>query len=172
MNATGASEWTNVTATTKSDPLEFAIHGIKGETTCPNQGGQGVNKLFNFDEGDTWHTKWSTAAVPFDLIVDLNSVNQLDKFQYLPRLDAGNGTLGKGTVYYSMDKSDWHEAGTFDWKGSDVKTFDSRNSLLHAILSCRLYLLQVSMAQVVNCMYSRCLVQKAIFQVILTRISW
>ena len=123
MNATGASEWTNVTATTKSDPLEFAIHGIKGETTCPNQGGQGVNKLFNFDEGDAWHTKWSTAAVPFDLIIDLNSVNQLDKFQYLPRLDAGNGTLGKGTVYYSMDKSDWHEAGTFDWKGSDVKTF-------------------------------------------------
>lgn len=123
VNATGASEWTNVTATTKSDPLEFAIHGIKGETTCPNQGGQGVNKLFNFDEGDAWHTKWSTVAVPFDLIIDLNSVNQLDKFQYLPRLDAGNGTLGKGTVYYSMDKSDWHEAGTFDWKGSDVKTF-------------------------------------------------
>lgn len=88
MNATGASEWANVTATTKSDPLEFAIHGIKGETTCPNQGGQGVNKLFNFDEGDAWHTKWSTAAVPFDLIIDLNSVNQLDKFQYLPRLDA------------------------------------------------------------------------------------
>lgn len=123
VNATGVSEWANVTATTKSDPLEFAIHGIKGETTCPNQGDQGVNKLFNFDEGDAWHTKWSTAAVPFDLIIDLNSVNQLDKFQYLPRLDAGNGTLGKGTVYYSMDKSDWHEAGTFDWKGSDVKTF-------------------------------------------------
>lgn len=82
-----------------------------------------MNKLFNFDEGDAWHTQWSAQAVPFDLIVDLNSVNQLDRFEYLPRLDAGNGTLGKGTVYYSMDKSNWHEAGTFEWKGSDVKTF-------------------------------------------------
>ena len=121
------SEWASVTATTKSDPLEFAIRGIKGETSCPNQGGQGVNRLFNFDEGDSWHTKWSEEAVPFDLIIDLNSVNQLDKFQYLPRLDAGNGTLGKGTVYYSMDKSNWHEAGAFDWKGSDVKTFVFEN---------------------------------------------
>ena len=127
VNASGVSEWASVTATTKSDPLEFAIRGIKGETSCPNQGGQGVNRLFNFDEGDSWHTKWSEEAVPFDLIIDLNSVNQLDKFQYLPRLDAGNGTLGKGTVYYSMDKSNWHEAGAFDWKGSDVKTFVFEN---------------------------------------------
>lgn len=123
VNAAGVSDWAAVTATTKSDPLEFAIRGITGETTCPNQEGQEVNKLFNFDEGDAWHTQWSAQAVPFDLIVDLNSVNQLDRFEYLPRLDAGNGTLGKGTVYYSMDKSNWHEAGTFDWKGSDVKTF-------------------------------------------------
>ena len=127
VNASGVSEWASVTATTKSDPLEFAIRGIKGETSCPNQGGQGVNRLFNFDEGDSWHTKWSEEAVPFDLIIDLNSVNQLDKFQYLPRLDAGNGRLGKGTVYYSMDKSNWHEAGAFDWKGSDVKTFVFEN---------------------------------------------
>lgn len=123
VNASGVSDWATITATTKSDPLEFAIRGITGETTCPNQEGQEMNKLFNFDEGDAWHTQWSAQAVPFDLIVDLNSVNQLDKFEYLPRLDAGNGTLGKGTVYYSMDKSNWHEAGTFDWKGGDVKTF-------------------------------------------------
>ena len=53
VNASGVSEWASVTATTKSDPLEFAIRGIKGETSCPNQGGQGVNRLFNFDEGDS-----------------------------------------------------------------------------------------------------------------------
>lgn len=168
-----ASEWTNVTATTKSDPLEFAIHGIKGETTCPNQGGQEVNKLFNFDEGDAWHTKWSTVAVPFDLIIDLNSVNQLDKFQYLPRLMPVMALLGKGTVYYSMDKSDWHEAGTFDWKGSDVKTFVfEKQPVARYIKLSAVMALQVSMAQVVNCMYSRYLVQKVISRVILTRISW
>lgn len=124
VNMDGVSEWTVLTAKTKSDPLEFAIRGIKGETTCENQGGQGIKKLFNFDESDTWHTKWSASAVPFDMVMDLRSINQLDKFQYLPRTDAGNGTLLKGTVYYSMDKSNWTEAGTFDWKGGDVKTFE------------------------------------------------
>ncbi len=123
VNASGISDWASVQVTTKSDPLEFAIRGLKGETSCPNQGGQGVNKLFNFDESDSWHTEWSTKAVPFDLVIDLKSVNQLDKFQYMPRQDGGNGTLKKGTVYYSMDKSEWTEAGTFEWTGGDVKTF-------------------------------------------------
>lgn len=123
VNASGTSDWADINVTTQSDPLEFAIRGIEGETTCPNQGGQGINKLFNFDEGDTWHTKWGMSVVPFELVIDLKSINQLDKFQYLPRQDAGNGTLGKGVVYYSMDKAVWTESGTFDWKGADVKTF-------------------------------------------------
>lgn len=123
VNKENVSDWTVLSATTKSDPLEFAIHGITGETTCKNQGGQGVDNLFNFDESDVWHTQWGAEAVPFDMIIDLHSVNQLDKFQYLPRTDAGNGTLGKGTVYYSMDKKQWTEAGSFDWKGRDTKTF-------------------------------------------------
>ena len=123
VNASGVSDWTTLNVTTKSDPLEFALRGLEGETTCPNQGGQGIAKLFNFDETDSWHTQWSTKAVPFDIIIDLNSISQLDKFQYLPRLDGGNGTFRKGTVYYGMDKSEWVEAGTFDWQGGDTKTF-------------------------------------------------
>lgn len=127
VNADGASEWTSRSVTTKSDPLEFAIRGIRGETSCENQEGQEADRLFNFDEGDTWHTKWSTAAVPFDLTVDLRSINRIDRFDYLPRTDAGNGTLLKGTVYYSMDKKNWTEAGTFDWKGADTKTFEFKD---------------------------------------------
>ena len=64
-------------------------------------------------------------AVPFDLVIDLVSVNQLDKFHYLPRTDAGNGTILKGSVSYSMDKEHWTEAGVFDWKRDDeVKVFE------------------------------------------------
>lgn len=123
VNASGTSDWTTLRVTTQSDPLEFALRGLTAKTTCPNQGGQDVNKLFNFDESDIWHTEWSSQAVPFDMVIDLNSINQLDKFQYVPRKDGGNGTLKKGTVYYSMDKSTWIEAGTFNWQGSDIKTF-------------------------------------------------
>ena len=123
VNASGASEWSSFSGKTKSDPLEFAIRGIKGETSCPNQPGQPVRRLFNFDETDAWHTEWSKAAVPFNLIIDLKSINTLDRFDYLPRLDGGNGTLQKGEVFYSMDRTNWTSAGTFDWQGGDVKHF-------------------------------------------------
>ncbi|HAC23135.1 MAG TPA: alpha-xylosidase, partial [Porphyromonadaceae bacterium] len=115
VNKDGVSDWTTFNATTKSNPLEFAIKGITAQTSAANQGGQGVNKLFDFDESNTWHTKWSTKAVPFEMIVDLNTINQLDKFHYLPRGERGNGILKKGTVSYSMDRENWTDAGAFDW---------------------------------------------------------
>lgn len=125
VNKDGHSDWTEFKATTKSNPLEFAIHGIQGEITAAEQEGFEVSHLFDFAEsGDIWHTKYRAKALPFDMIIDLNSINQLDKFHYLPRQDGGNGTLLKGTVYYSMDKENWTEAGAFDWqRNGDVKIF-------------------------------------------------
>lgn len=126
VNKDGVSDWADFAATTKSDPLEFAIRGIKGECSAASQGRVGVKRLFDFVEsGDIWHTKYGEKAVPFDLVIDLVSVNQLDKFHYLPRTNAGNGTLLKGTVSYSMNKEQWTEAGTFEWKrNDDVKIFN------------------------------------------------
>lgn len=73
--------------------------GHQATTTCENQGGQGVDKLFNFDETDAWHSKWGKGeAIPFDMDIDLRSINNIDKLQYIPREDAGNGTLLKGTI--------------------------------------------------------------------------
>ena len=125
VNKTGVSDWTELSATTKSDPLEFAIRDIKGESTAASQGREGVKRLFDFVEsGDVWHTKYGEKAVPFELTLDLVRVSQLDKFHYLPRTDAGNGTLLKGKVAYSMNKEEWTEAGTFEWKRSgDEKQF-------------------------------------------------
>ena len=126
VNKDGVSDWAELQVKTKTNPLEFAIQGIEGESTAAAQGGAGVNRLFDFAEsGDNWHTKYNVSAVPFDLIIDLKTVNQLDKFHYLPRTDAGNGTLLKGSVSYSMDKEHWTEAGAFDWKrDADVKVFE------------------------------------------------
>ena len=117
VNKDGVSEWAEIQVKTKTNPLEFAIRGIEGESTAASQGGFGVDRLFNFSEsGDTWHTKYNVNSIPLDLIIDLKTVNQLDKFHYLPRADAGNGTLLKGTVSYSMDKENWTEAGAFEWQ--------------------------------------------------------
>ena len=117
VNASGASGWTPITAVTKANPLEFAIQGIQATTSCRNQGGSGVANLFDFDEGNMWHTEWSNSnAVPFELVLDLKTVNQLDKFRYLPRTVGMNGLVYRGSVSYSKDKVNWTEAGDFQWE--------------------------------------------------------
>ena len=116
VNKTGVSDWQTVSTKTNSDPLLFAIRGLKGETTAENQPGEEVKAMFDYDEGNMWHTKWSAKAVPFDMIIDLNSVNQLDKLNYLPRISGGNGNIIKGKVYAGMSKDELVEVGHFDWK--------------------------------------------------------
>ncbi|HFK5574978.1 TPA: TIM-barrel domain-containing protein [Elizabethkingia anophelis] len=116
VNKDGVSDWATISARTKSNPLEFAIKGISGTTSVDAQEGFEVYKLFDEEEGNMWHTKYRAKAVPFDLVVDLKSINQLDKFQLLPRNDGRNGLIQKGKVSYSMDKQTWTDAGTFEWK--------------------------------------------------------
>ena len=121
VNKDGHSDWNTFTAKTKVNPLEFAIQGIKGEISAKEMEGMEIGHLFDFNEGgDLWHTDYSTKAVPFDLIMDLNSYNTIDKFQYLPRKNAGAGTILKGNIAYSMDKKNWTEAGTFEWNRDNV----------------------------------------------------
>ncbi len=122
VNKDGQSPWQELSAATTADPLEHAIRGIRGETSCPNQRGQALTHLFDFDEASTWHTQWKQQAVPFDLVADLRSVNIIDKLRYLPRPDAGNGTLLRGSVEYSMDRQMWTPVCDFSWEiGSETK---------------------------------------------------
>lgn len=127
VNKDGHSGWTQYSVTTKENPLEFAIQGIEGETTAENQG-RSLRRLFDFEESELWHTKYNVNALPFDLTMDLKTINQLDKFQYIPRDNAGNGTILKGGVYYSMDKENWTEAGSFEWaQNNEPKVFTFSN---------------------------------------------
>ena len=131
VNAAGASKWAVAKVQTLANPLEFAIPGIKAETTCNNQPGQGVNKFFDYDEASIWHTAWNESAVPFTMEIDLGGVNVLDKLEYLPREDGGNGTLLQGTISYSTDRKAWSEAVPFTWAGDGtVKTitFDGKSA--------------------------------------------
>lgn len=121
VNKTGASVWKQFTGRTKVNPLEFAIKNITAVATVAAEDGTEISNLFDFDESSMWHTEWSTKAVPFSFTVDLQSVSQLDKLQYLPR-DRGNGILLKGTIAYSEDKVNWSDAQAFEWaKNGTVK---------------------------------------------------
>ena len=124
VNKDGKSDWAELKSTTKSNPLEFAIPNITAEISVADQGGQSINKLFNFDEKDSWHTKWGAEAVPFEFTMDLKTVNQLEKFHYVPRNPSGNGTLFEGSVSYSMDNENWTKVDTFNWAANgEVKVF-------------------------------------------------
>ncbi|MEO5942341.1 MAG: TIM-barrel domain-containing protein [Ferruginibacter sp.] len=125
VNKEGNSDWATGQAKTKNNPLEFAIRDISAVSTAQDEEGNEISRLFNFDEKDIWHTKYGKKAVPFSFVMDLNTLNELDKFEYLPRSDGGNGTLVKGTVEYSVDKNKWLPAGAFNWKRDNIlKTFD------------------------------------------------
>lgn len=125
VNASGASGWTSIAAKTKNNPLEWALHGLRGETDKPVQEGFEVGRLFDFAEsGDMFHTRYRANAIPLNLVIDLRSVNTLDKMQYLPRTDGGNGTILRGNVAYSLDKIHWTPVDSFEWKrNGDVKEF-------------------------------------------------
>ena len=125
VNADGYSDWAAVNATTKANPLEFALKNIKAQTTCENQPGNDVNFLFDFDLKTMWHSKWGTgSAIPADMIVDLRAVSQLDRLEYSPREDGSNGTLTKGSISVSTDRQTWSEPVAFEWKADgSVKTF-------------------------------------------------
>ena len=124
VNKNGASEWAEVKTTTKSNPLEWALTGVTATTSCPNQGGQGTDKFFDFDEGSNWHTKWSASAVPFEMIIDLNGLSSLDELRYLCREDGGNGTITKATFCYSTNKENWSEPVAVNWaRNGETKVF-------------------------------------------------
>ena len=119
VNKDGASDWSSLSLTTKNNPLEFAIPNIKAQTSVRNQGGAGIDLLFDFDEVSGWHTTWDGHDYPFDIVMDLRTINVLDKIHYLPRSGAGNGTLLEGTLYYSLDKNNWIKLEDFSWKRND-----------------------------------------------------
>lgn len=126
VNRSGPSAWTTFSAKTKINPLAYAIKGIAAESSAPSQEGSEISSLFDFDENSMWHTRWGAKAVPFELVLDLASVSELDKIQYLPR-SRGNGILLKGSIAYSTDKTTWKEAGAFEWaRNGDVKEFSFR----------------------------------------------
>lgn len=129
VNKDGYSDWNTFGTKTKSNPLEFAIKGIRGEVTAEVQSGFEIFRLFDFAElGDMFHTKYRKDAIPFDMIIDLRTVNQLDKFHYLSRQDGGNGTMLRGFVSYSMDKENWTPVDSFKFeRNGDVKIFEFKD---------------------------------------------
>lgn len=125
VNADGSSPWTDIAVRTLDNPLEHAIHGIRGRATSPDQEGFEAFHLFDFAEsGDIYHSEYGKDALPMSLTLDLVAVNTLDHLDYLPRDNAGNGTILEGSIETSMDGNTWTEPVPFSWaRDKSTKTF-------------------------------------------------
>lgn len=123
VNPAGASEWVDIDLNTAANPLEFAISGIQAWSTVKSQPGFGLHRAFDLkDSGDIWHSIYQGSTVPFDITMDLGSFNTLDRLEYLPRIDAGNGTILEGSWQISENGIDWSEPTAFSWpRSGDVK---------------------------------------------------
>ncbi len=120
VNKQGKSDWVSISAKTKTNPLEWAISGITATCSTPCQGGQEIALFFDFDEKTAWHTKWDTKIESFDVLVDLNSINQIEKLHYMPHKSSRNGIFEEGTISYSSDKKSWSEPVAFKWASDNT----------------------------------------------------
>ena len=130
VNLDGAGEWAELKATTAADPYKWAVRNIKASATCEDQGGSGVQNLFDFDNKTSWHSKWGKGeAVPFDMTLDLRGLVSLDRIEYQPRHDAGNGTITRGTWQVSADRENWTEPQAFHWeRNGNAKTINCQQA--------------------------------------------
>lgn len=77
VNASGASPWSTLAARTKSDPLEFAIRGLSGETSCPNRADRASPGSSTSTSRIHGTRAGASGPCPFDLVIDLHSINTL-----------------------------------------------------------------------------------------------
>ena len=83
-------------------------------------GGEGWGALSNaFDHdlgsGNMFHSDGDVVTNPIPMIFDFGQVNTLDYFEYYPRTDLSNGTVGKMNIYTSLDGVHWKLA----WDGEN-----------------------------------------------------
>ncbi|MCR4604085.1 MAG: DUF5110 domain-containing protein [Prevotella sp.] len=119
--------WKDCVFRTADDPLKLAMNGLTGTCSVAEQPGADISHLFDLDEhGELWHTDWqNNEAVPFTIDIDMHATTELDHITYVPRDNAGNGTILAGTLQLSADGRTWSEPLPFQWaRNNKQKTID------------------------------------------------
>lgn len=132
----GVSEWSeSIKGKTQDDPYKETINQVKATSNLPEQPGAELKKLTDKDLSTGWHTNWSTGiANPSDgnfltLKFDLGAEYQMDKIEYLPRDNAGNGNILQLQYRTSKDGANWTEfSEPINWKQDALtKTIETKD---------------------------------------------
>lgn len=124
---TGFSKWSyTIIAETGEDPLKYVITDVQVFCNIPSQPGQEVTNLKDPTQhfNKIWHTDWNKSRLGgsgetniIKLNFDLQAVYEIDKVEYLPRDDCGNGTFLKVQYKFSSDGKTWSPlSNIFQWE--------------------------------------------------------
>ncbi|MGX7777054.1 discoidin domain-containing protein [Streptococcus pluranimalium] len=111
VNPLGASEPSEfVTASTLAKDISARVEGVLANAETPSQPGQDITLFVDGDEETQYHSQWhNDKAVPSSLVLDLGESKALDHLVYVPRREAGNGTITSLTLQTSQDGENWSE---------------------------------------------------------------
>ncbi|MFL8952036.1 TIM-barrel domain-containing protein [Helcococcus kunzii] len=116
-NTKGVSDWSEeLKVTTELDPYRNAIKATNVTIDKEDQPGTPVKNMFDLDPTTAWHTKWGISQVPITVTADLGGIYSLDHLEYIPREDAGNGTITKYKISTSLDGRHWDEGKDLTWE--------------------------------------------------------
>ncbi|MCJ0932450.1 discoidin domain-containing protein [Virgibacillus halodenitrificans] len=126
VNTKGASEWSEeITVRTDLNPLRNVPENMTA-TASSHQPGEEPAKAVDGDDNTQWHSDWGDNTPPHTYEIDMQLAYALDKFEYLPRQGAGNGTILKYDLDISLDGKTYKNIvkdGTFE-RNDKVKTID------------------------------------------------
>lgn len=101
-NRHGVSDWVLVTGKTKLDRFRNVPEGMEAKWDGEVYAGQAAAYAVDGDETTVFHSN-PTQAYPQTLTIDMKKVYDLEKVEYMPRADKGNGTFKKLNLYTSTD---------------------------------------------------------------------
>lgn len=126
VNTKGASEWSDeLTVKTDLDPYRNVPENMTAKATS-YQPGEEPEKAIDGDENTQWHSDWNDPTLPMDFEIDMKLAYDLDKFEYVPRTGAANGTILKYDLDVSLDGKTYKNIvkdGTFA-RNDETKTID------------------------------------------------
>ncbi|MCA9289616.1 MAG: discoidin domain-containing protein, partial [Phycisphaerales bacterium] len=95
-------------------PTDWRIHAVDSDQAP----GEAAALAIDGDPNTLWHSRWNPDSPPHPhfIAIDLGAAHDLSGFTYLPRPDAGNGTIVRYDFEVSDDGATWSSViadGTF-----------------------------------------------------------
>ena len=96
-----------------STTLELPIFVNRSEwkvvSASSESGGEEARLAIDGNLNTAWHTRWgdNEAKYPHEIVVDMASLLEIDKFIYEPRRNMDNGRIKDYELYFSKDGKNW-----------------------------------------------------------------